>query len=466
MIRPTMPTETPTRPSAGAPVWIQDICLDTLGALRNVYQMGGEFVAYDKGGDLTLFAFAPEHNRAVLGNPDAFYMFGAPGPRGSSQRRFSLGLFGLSGDRHRHHRRLLMPAFRKEAVEAYLAPITALVERHLARWQPGQVVDLAAEMRGLALKVTGKLLYGQEEFPLVREIAEEIQHWVDAQVSVTFASVLPVEPPEGSYQALLEHGAALEQHLRVLMRLRRAALRPGDRDLLALLLQEQDQGRLSEDEVIGEMHTLVNAAYQTTASALTWTLLMLALHPDTARDMVEEVRTGVALPPGQSLLDRVIKESLRIIPPGVFTIRRATTSVRLGALTVPPGTVVILSYFVTHHLASVFAEPEKYDPERWRTLAPSPFAYFPYGAGPRMCVGTAFAQQMLRITLVAIMRRYRLSVVPGSRVDRRGGLILNVRDRLPMTVHVQDGRFAHIPVLGDIHEIVDLPFAHPARKAA
>jgi len=467
VIRPGIYTETPSLPSAGAAAWLEHICDDSLAAIRKVHSMGGDFVAYDKGGDLTLFAFAPEHNRAVFSDPDTYHMFGPPGPRGSSQRRLSLGLLGLSGQQHVRRRRLVMPAVRKEAVEAYQSPLTEMVEQHLERWQAGQVVDLADEVKALARKVTGIfLLYGQADFPRGREITEENQRWVDAQVRVTLAGVLPVEAPARSYEAWLDHGATLGRDLRHLLRERRAALRPGDRDLLALFLQEHDQGRLSEDDVLGEVHTMVNAAYQTTASSLTWMLLLLALHPDVARDLVDELQSGVAPAPGQSLLECVIKESLRVVGPGVFTIRQTTRPAQLGALKVPVRTIVLLSFFVTHHMPSLFAEPDRFIPERWRTLAPSPYAYFPFGAGPRLCLGIGFAQQMMRIVIATVMRRFRLSLAPGTRVDRHGLLIMNVRDRLPMTVHLQDGRFSHTPVVGNIHEMVDLPRATAARRAA
>jgi cytochrome P450 len=454
-------------PTPGSADWIQDICTDSAGALHTAYRQGGDLIAYENGPDLTLLAFGPRYNRAAMSDSDTFHNFGgAPGPRNSSQRRFCLGLFGLNGQRHLAHRRLLMPALRREAVEADLEPVTRVVEGHLARWRAGQVLDLGQEMKDLAFKVTGQILFGLDENPVEREIAHDFQQWLSAQYSVTLAGLLPVEPPPGSYEQLLEHGAALERHFRVLLRLRRSTLHHEQRDLLALLLHGQGEGRLSEDEVIGEMHTLVNAAYQTTASALTWTLLMVALHPEPANELVSELAEIADLPGSHSLLERVIKETLRLLPPVVFTFRRTTTSAPLGALTLPPGTMIILSPYLTHHMPAVFDQPQRFLPERWQTIAPSPYAYLPYGAGPRMCMGATFAQQMLRVAIASVVRRFRLSIVPGSRVDRRSDLVLSVRRRLPMALHVQDGRSVHTPIMGDLHEMVDLPFSGAARRAA
>jgi len=467
----TLSQENVGQPTPGSAAWVQDICADPIAPLQRLYHNGGDFVSFGNGSSQTLFAFAPDYNRTVFNDPNTFHMPHTPGPRGSSQRRLTLGLFALNGEKHLLHRRLLMPALTKGAVESYFAPVAALVQRHLGAWQPGQVLDVFQNMRMLALKLTGEILFGLPEFPQARAIADAFQHWMQAQVWLVWSTTLPVQAPADAYQRLLDSGTELEKQFRAALQLRREIYAPGQQDLLGLLLHAQDQGLLREEDIIGEMHTLVNAAYQTTASALTWTLFMIAQHPEVARGLVDELgdasqsasRNPQAAMP---LMERVIKESMRILPPVAFTIREACRPGRLGEYDFPERTVVILSFYVTHHMPHLFDDPEAFRPDRWLTIAPSPYAYMPYGAGPRMCMGAAFSQQMLRVTVGSILRRFRLTVVPGSLVNRHCHLTLGLRQGLPVELHELDRRFSTSPIVGNIHEMVRFPDAVPQTKAA
>lgn len=456
----------PATPTSGSLDWVHDICTDTVGALRRVSERGGDFVSYANGRALTLIAFAPEHNRRVLSDPETFNMVGPPGPRNSAQRRFALGLLGLNGPRHVYHRRLLMPALRRDAVAVSLTPVARIVEEHLGRWRVGQVIDLAQEMKDLSLELAGRVLFGLDEFSSARAIARVFQRWVDAYTAMHFALALPIPRPEGVYEGLLDYAAELERLFHDLIAQRRENLRHDHGDLLALLLHDHDRDQLSGDELIGEMHTLVNASYQTTSSALTWALFLLTQHPEIARRIADDPASTAPMPGPHSHLEHVIKEALRIFPPVIYTIRHAVRPATLGSLSVPQGTMVVLSIYVTHHNASLFPEPERFLPERWLSAWPSPYAYFPFGAGPRLCLGAPFAQPLLRVVLSAIMRRFRLSIVPGTRVDRHSGLTLGVRRGLPASVHPADGQYVATPVFGDVHEMVALPGAPPITRAA
>ncbi len=456
----------PTRSlPAGCPALLQDLCSDSVGCLTRLYQQYGPLVAFPKGSDLTVVAYGPEANRAVFTDPDLYYIVGPPGPRGSAQRRFQQGLFGLNWEKHREHRRLLMPAFRKEAVLAQAEVMTALVERSLDRWRPGQTLDLFAAMKELSLDIAGKLLFGLDEIPQAPEIAADFQDWLDNYISCLFAMILPVEAPPGSYERMLATGEQLEAHFRRLLQLRQERLRDGDTDLLAVLLKACQAGLISETEVIGEMQTLLNASYQTTASALTWMLLLLAQHPQVLRELFEQLSANPG-PQEVPLLDCVVKESLRILPPVVFTARRLLRAATLCGQPLPEGAFVIVSFYVTHHQAETFAEPERFLPERWLGRSVSPYAYVPFAVGPRMCLGTAFSLQLFQIVVPAVLRRYRLELSPGTRVDRHSNLALGIRGSLPVTVLPQDGHFRAAPLTGNIHDMVHFPEAGPGRLAA
>jgi cytochrome P450 len=165
-------------------------------------------------------------------------------------------------------------------------------------------------------------------------------------------------------------------------------------------------------------------------------------------------------------LERAVRESLRVLPAVGFVIRRAARPAVLAGRPIPEGTVVVLSLYVTHHQPRSFAEPERFWPDRWIDRPASPYAYLPFGAGPRMCVGTAFSLQLLQLAVPAVLTRFRLGIAPGTRVDRHSSLTMGVAGGLPVRVLAQDGRFATAALTGDIHEMVTFPQAEPMRRAA
>src|SRR5262245_44489816 len=296
----------------GAAEHLHDLCFDTVGCMNRLHRLYGPIVGYRKGSERTVFAFGPEANESVYGDPATFYIYGPPGPKNSAQRRFGLGLFGLNGPKQQQHRRLFLPALRKPSVEASAPVMRQQVEHFLAGWRPGQTIDLYGSMKDLSLQIAGKLLFGLDDLSSARAVAAAFQDWLDDYIRVLFALTLPVELPPGRYQEWLGAGQRLEVHLRDLLRQRRATFAEGQGDLLGLLLQAEAAGAISEAEVIGEMQTLLNASYQTTATALTWTLLLLTQHPDVLRAILDEQERPNVGPtrPGQTtLLERVIRES-------------------------------------------------------------------------------------------------------------------------------------------------------------
>jgi cytochrome P450 len=165
-------------------------------------------------------------------------------------------------------------------------------------------------------------------------------------------------------------------------------------------------------------------------------------------------------------LDCVVKESLRILPPVVFALRRMARAGTILGHALTEGTNVYPGIYVTHHQAETFAEPERFLPERWLANSVSPYAYLPFGAGPRMCLGTAFSLQLFKIVVPAFLSRFRLALQPNTRVDRHSNLTLGIRGELPAQLLPQDGRFYSVPLTGNIHEMVQMPQPATIRRAA
>jgi cytochrome P450 len=165
-----------------------------------------------------------------------------------------------------------------------------------------------------------------------------------------------------------------------------------------------------------------------------------------------------SLPKGEdlSLLDRVIKESMRLLPASAYSQRINTVAVQLGPLELPRGTGIIFTPIITHHLADLYPQPEKFTPDRWKTLRPSPYAYHPFGAGPRLCIGAPLATAVIRIALQRILTRFRLSALPGSNVSCHiESTMLFPTHGVPMRIHSPDGEFVAVPITGNVHDLVD-----------
>jgi cytochrome P450 len=148
---------------------------------------------------------------------------------------------------------------------------------------------------------------------------------------------------------------------------------------------------------------------------------------------------------------------MRVLPASAYSQRINTVPVQLGPLELPRGTGIIFTPIITHHLADLYPQPEKFIPDRWHTLRPSPYAYHPFGAGPRLCIGAPLATAVIRIALQRILTTFRLSAVPGSDVSAHiESTMLFPTHGLPMEIHPADGKFASSPIVGNIHDLVDL----------
>jgi len=444
---------------------------DPVGAMCLVYKRWGliyalrNFLPFSKPGRLRVLALGPECNRQVLGNPDVFHSIplSIPGPRDSAQRRISKGLTALNGEVHQLERRLAIPLFHKRAVEDYSRSMVRIADEILNTWQIGQCVDMWLLVRELPLRISSGILFGQEGAQQAYEMGQLINSWVSQNFSV-LARLFPCNVPGLPYRRMLKSAALMEDQMLIRVKARQSTS-VGSADILALLLDahgEHDDPMLLP-HLISQAVTLFGASYETTVNALTWTLFLLAQHPHVMHDVLDELdATLQGAPPVSDQLDRlpyleaVIKESMRILPPVPYTIRVAREPVELNGLPLKKGDRVILSHYVTHHMPELYAEPEKFRPQRWFEISPSQFEYLPFSAGPRICIGYSFAMAVMKISLSMILQRFRLTVVPGSRIDRLVQVTMRPKFGIPMTIHHQDRQFRSVAVRGNIHEMVKL----------
>jgi len=333
----------------------------------------------------------------------------------------------------------------------------------LDSWKSGQQRDMAHEMMRLTQRITAEILFGLDDPSEVYAVGDMIDHWMKMNTSY-LTRLLRVDWPGTPYRRMLVLAGRLEREVLAMID-RRRANPSGGNDILSILLGAHgDEGAgISDTELIGHTTLLFGAAHETTANALTWTLFLLGQHPSIMADLLDELdgtlqgdAPAVAQLGQLPLLERVIKESMRVLPPIVYGTRVGMKPFALGAYDLPKGSMVGFSQYITHHMPELYPQPEKFLPQRWLTINPSPFEYLPFSAGPRMCIGAAFAMMTLKISLPMILRRYRLTVAPGATLDRKVTITLAPKYGMPMWIGPQDRQFAKSEVRGNIHEMVDL----------
>jgi cytochrome P450 len=230
---------------------------------------------------------------------------------------------------------------------------------------------------------------------------------------------------------------------------------------MCLLANRPDEngGSACEKALLNHLPTLFAAAFETSQTALTWALFLLAQHPRAAGELLDELS---ALPDDNperyascELLDSIVRESMRLLPSVPSQTRRTSRETDIVDCDVGSGSYVILSAFMTNRDPDLYPEPNRFRPERWRTAKPSQYEYLAFSAGPRTCIGSWFASSLLRIAIARIMRRFRLRVVPDSKIDHQVRLTLRPSKRgLPVVVHAQDGRFEASAIGGALCKIV------------
>src|SRR5438874_747781 len=443
---------------------------DPIGCMRELQQKYGSLVAvgpiaFGEPKKLHVLAIGPEFNRQVLGDPAKFRTTGQfiHGPNNSAQRRIRFGLTRMNGPQHKQQRQLILPPFHKKAVASYHDLTVDLAQEVIGQWKPGRR-DVYADMRAVTLRIGSAVLFGHEASDAYR-IGPLLEVWARRNFSgpVWF---FPVNIPGTPYHRLLKHAELVEQEILRLVEKRRRD--PSDRtDVLSILIQARDDENrsMTDMELVGQATILFGASFETTASTLTWTVFLLAQHPGIMRELMDELDRvlGGDAPtreqlPQLSFLDRVIKESMRILPPVPFTIRAADEDqIPMGSLMLSHGARVICSHFLTHHLAEIYSEPERFRPDRWREVDPTQYEYLPFSAGPRACVGAMFAIQVLKISLAIILQKFRFAIVPDAQIDRVVRITMNPRCGMPVVLHENDRRYESSQVRGQIHEMVKLP---------
>lgn len=449
---------------------------DPIACMRHLQMQHGNVAAIEEEGRRLYFAFGPEFNRQLLSDSATFHskFFAICGPRKSSQRRLSSGLLSMNGEEHKRQRRLVMDAFLKKAILNYLPTIRVLTEEMLSTWRAGTERDINRDMTDFMLRLTSTILFGIDDAEMACRIGRMIDQWIHLNHELGMAAFVSEPGVTARYEELLGFASELEGEIAAMIGRRKGC--PTGADALSLMLNAHDsQGAITDHEMIGQVALMFCAAHLTTAHTLAWTLFLLAEHPTSMAELHQEYQACLdgGFPSLEqldrlSVTDRVIKESMRVLPASSYSQRVAAVPTQLGPFSLPAGAGVVFSQFMTHHMPDLFPHPEQFRPDRWLTISPSPYEYLPFGAGPRMCIGAPLAMLILKSVLPTILQRFKLTMVPGS--DVSGNVISTMlcpTTSVMMRVDTQDGRFESQPVTGNIHDLVDLrEVDHRGLKAA
>lgn len=366
------------------------------------------------------------------------------------------GLLTTEGDLWLRHRRMLQAVFSRRRLASLVPPMAEAAEDLLARWDPwadtGARIDAAAEMTRFTLDVVGRALFGTDVVREARELGDhltfllrELARRLDSGVGAL--SLIFVDLPGPRNHRILRAVDGLDGIVHRLIAERRDK-EEGREDLLSLLLAARDEGTgagLTDRQVRDHVMTFLLAGHETTANALAWALYLLSLHPRVARAVREEAVDALrGRTPTADDLERlpytraVVSEALRLYPPVPFLERDVLEDDHAGGYRIPAGSMVSLSPYLTHRHPEFWQHPEGFDPERFlgdRAKGRPRFAYFPFGGGPRQCIGAGFAVQEAVLGLTTIVRRFRLELTPGARVEPHPGITLRPRNGVPMTIH-------------------------------
>lgn len=423
---------------------------DPLAFLTTLAREYGDIAHVKLGPQHVFLLNRPDYIRDVLVTHNRNFVKGRALDR--AKRVLGEGLLTSEGPFHHRQRRLVQPAFHRQRVAAYGEVMVAYADRTRERWQNGATLDIAHEMMELTLAIVGKTLFDADVEAEADEIGATLTELMSLfkLVSSPLSDLLDRLPLPRTRRFWRAKARLDETIYRMIEQRRRSGEDKGD--LLSMLLLSQDDegdGRgMGDQQVRDEALTLFLAGHETTANALTWTWYLLGQNPQAEARLHAELATILAgrLPsvddvPQLTYTRMVLAESMRLFPPAWILGRRALQPYDVGGYTIPAGGLLIMSQYVMHHDPRYYPEPERFDPLRWTPEAQNTrpkFAYFPFGGGPRLCIGESFAWMEGVLLLATIAQHWRLRLAPGFPVATLPLITLRPKHGMRMTVEQRE----------------------------
>jgi cytochrome P450 len=406
----------------GLPVFgpIQEYARDPFGFLINTKRIYGDVVALRFAGRQLYLISHPDAIERVLVTHKKNY------PKSDiSERLYPLigqGLLTSEGELWTQQRKLISPAFHHKRIRSYAQTMVDRTEAHLSSWQDRSERSVDTDMMHLTLDIALRTLFGEEQAEgeqLGRAFTEASEYFA---VTLKQPFPIPLWVPTPKNKMLLRARDQMFDYTRRIIQAKRQQQERGD-DLLSTLIEATDESgaRMDDDQLRDEVLTLLLAGHETTALTLTYAFDLLGRHPH-VRDKLEAELDSVLGGRSPTIEDlpqlryttQVIKESMRLFPPGAVMLRQAVEDDEVGGWIIPKGAMVAFAQWIVHRDARWFENPELFLPERWTKEfeeALPRFAYFPFGGGPRICVGASFAMMEAPLVLASIAQKFRLDLL-------------------------------------------------------
>jgi cytochrome P450 len=362
-----------------------------------------------------------------------------------NRRLLGEGLLTSEGEFWRRQRRLAQPAFHRKRVAAYGEVMAAFAERSLGAWRDGQTIDVHEEMMHLTLEIVAKCLFDADVGARTTDVGKAMKVALEDFSSQRRLLRIPKGIPTPHNIRFEMAARRLDGVAGAIIENRRKSEEDRGDLLSMLMLAEDDSGeRMTDKQLRDEVMTLFLAGHETTANALSWTFWLLSLNPEVEHELAEELaRVLGGRPPTTSDLpalpyvECVLKESMRLYPPAWVVGREAIAECEVGGYRMAAGTTALMSQWIVHRDHRYHEDPERFDPDRWTAQyekALPRFAYFPFGGGPRQCIGASFAMTEACLILAAVAKRFKMELAPGQRVEPYASITLRPEKGIRMTL--------------------------------
>ncbi|MCG9891036.1 MAG: cytochrome P450 [Thermosynechococcaceae cyanobacterium MS004] len=454
-----MPQDLMTLPHPDVASALREISLDRLGFTQRCTQdyQGQGIIPLQLGDELFCLLTNPDYITQVLKDRLSFIK-----AKDLQQLRSILGngLLTSEGDFWLRQRRLSQPVFHQQQIKSYGEVMVEYTQRMLATWQDGSVLDVHEEMMRLTLNIVMKTLFSQDvQDSAAGSIAHALDvamNWVEHREAIGIKAALseigemPASEADLSSEAMDKQLQSaielLDETVSAMINQRRTTNTAGN-DLLGMLMQVEDAddgSRMTDTQLRDEVLTLILAGHETTANALSWTWMLLAQHPQVRAKLNAELKTvlkgrvpSLADLPQLVYTNWVLKESMRLYPPATDVSREAIADYELDGYVIPKGATVLASQWAMHRDPRYFNNPEVFQPERWADDLEKQFprgVYFPFGDGPRVCIGKSFAMMEAVLLLAAIAQKFELDLVANQKIELQPSITLRARHGIQVTL--------------------------------
>ncbi len=393
----------------------------------------------------------PEHNQHILQDNYKNY---TKSPHPTFDLLLPLlgkGLLTNDGDSWLRQRRLVQPAFHRKQIQSFSHTMTAAAERRFGRWEKaaraGKVVAFDHEMMELTFEIAGRTLFSVDLGGETQEFGEIFSELNRLFINMAFEPFSPLTLRMHFLprtRRIFRDIRTLDKVIYAMIAERREADDPGN-DLMGMLLAARDEETglgMDEKQIRDEVLTLLIAGHETTALLMTWLFYCLGSNPDVEAQLHDEVARALngRLPTFEDIpklvyTRQVVDETMRVFPPAYALSRAGNSADVVGGYTVQPNSIITLSPYITHRLPEFWRDPDVFDPERFtpaNNAARHRFAYIPFGAGPRQCIGNGFALTEGVLLAAAIAQRFRLRIPAGYTAELSPQITLHPKGHLPL----------------------------------